>query len=126
MNVEADIMKTVLSTAAEWGLEQILDKPRVYTDLNAGWRMDENYVVPLDSPATDRDLKTLGLTFTPGLVVDFWTDDGDDAGNPDPLLFQGVIQFDESLQKWIAVTKWEDFLHASELKNAQVRELALV
>lgn len=119
-------MKTELSTATEWSMQHLLDKPRVYTDLNAGWQIDENYVVPLDSLATDRDFEALGLTLSPGLVVDFWTDDGDDAGNPDPLLFRGVIQFDERRQKWIAVTKWNGFQHASELKNTHALEPALV
>lgn len=102
-------------TSVRLNYQQLLDKPRVYADLNAGWKTGDNYFVPLNSRATQEDLRQLGLSLTPGLAVDFWTDDGDDAGNPDPLLFQGVIQFDEDTQSLVAVTAWSDFRNASEL-----------
>lgn len=95
--------------------QQLLDKPRVYADLNGGWRVEDEYVVPLNSSATENDLHTLGYRLMPGLVVDFWTDDGDDAGDLDPLLFQGVIQFDKETQHWVAVADWNGFQNASEL-----------
>ena len=112
-------------TSVQLNCQHLLDKPRVYADLSAGWTEGDNYIVPLNSRATESDLNLLGNALTPGLVVDFWTDDGDAAGNPDPLLFQGVIQFEESLQKWIAVTAWKEFQHASELKIAHALEPVL-
>ena len=98
-----------------------LDKPRVYADLNGGWRQGDHYTLTLDSSATERDLQRLGLTLVSGLTVDFWSDDGDDEGNPDPLLFQGVVEFDQARQKWVAVTRWHDFKHASDDKTASLK-----
>lgn len=108
-------------TSVRMKCRELLDKARVYADLNGGWRVEEEYVVPLNSSATENDLQILGYRLMPGLVVDFWTDDGDDEGNLDPLLFQGVIQFDEDTQRWIAVADWNGFQNASELDRTNAR-----
>ena len=101
-------------TSIRLNYQHLLDKPRVYADLNVGWRVGDNYIISLSSHATESDLRQLGHPLTPGLVVNFWTDDGDDAGNPDPLLFQGTIQFDEDTQNWVARVVWNDFHNASD------------
>lgn len=101
-------------TSVQLNCQHLMDKPRVYVDLNAGWPSGESYVVPIKSRATEDDLRQLGHSLTSGLVVDFWTDDGDGAGNPDPLLFQGRLEFDEDVQKWVAVADLDGFHHASE------------
>lgn len=106
-------------TSSETDFYPLLDKPRVYADLNGGWRDGDNYVLWLNSSATERDLRYFGHALTPGLVLDFWTDDGDDEGNLDPLLFQGKVGFDEEKQNWYAVASWNDFHNASELKGAE-------
>ena len=106
-------------TSSQLSCQDLVDKPRVYADLNAGWKAGDNYIVPLNSHATQSDLRQLGYSLTPGLAIDFWTDDGDDAGNLDPLLFQCIIQFDEDSQHWIAVAVWNDFSHASELDPSE-------
>ena len=98
-------------------VSESLDKPRVYADLNGGWKKEDKFIVPLNSRATDTDLHLLGHTLTPGLEVDFWTDDADDEDNLDPLLFEGVIQFDEDTQKWVAVADWNGFRNASEVNK---------
>ena len=105
-------------TSVQLNCHRFLDKPRVYADLNGGWRKEDKYIVPLNSRATDTDIHLLGYTLTPGLKVDFWTDDGDDEGNLDPLLFEGVVQFDEHEQKWVAVADWNGFRNASELNGS--------
>ncbi len=88
--------------------------------------MGDDYIIPLNSHATESDLRQLGHSLTPGLVMDFWTDDGDDEGSPDPLLFRGVIRFDEDSQNWVAVTGWNGFRNASGLKAAHAQEPSLV
>ena len=106
-------------TSIETGFYPLLNKPRVYADLNGGWRDGDNYILWLNSSATESDLQYLGYTLTPGLVLDFWTDDGDDEGNLDPLLFQGKTGFDEEKQTWYAIASWNDFHNASELKEIE-------
>ena len=110
------------------GVSIILDKPRIYADLNGGWRVRDKYVVPLNSRATESDMKLLGYAPTPGLILDFWTDDGDNENTLDPLLLEGVVQFDEDEQKWVAVTDWNGLRNASEIskpaETAQLHALA--
>ena len=118
-------METLTSDQLNW--QKLLDKPRVYADLNGGWRVGDEYIVPLNSRATEKDLQSLGHVLTPGLSVDFWTDDGDDEGNLDPLLFQGKVQFDEDTQKWVAVADWDGFHNASELnKSAETQHIDIL
>lgn len=112
-------------TSERLNCQHLLDKPRAYVDLNAGWPTESHYVFPINSRATETDLRALGFSLTPGVVADFWTDDRDGEGNPDPLLFQGVIEFNEDVQKWVGVADLNGFRNASELKNAGVQEPAL-
>ena len=109
-------------TSVQMNCHTLLDKPRIYADLNGGGRIEDKYIVPLNSSATMEDLHLLGYTLSPGLTIDFWTDDGDDDGNLDPLLFQGVIQFEENTQRWVAVAQWNEFHHASEIDKPDVQE----
>ncbi|MDQ2798731.1 MAG: hypothetical protein M3Y13_03700, partial [Armatimonadota bacterium] len=71
-------------TSVRLNCQHLLDKPRVYADLNGGGKIGDNYIVPLNSRATEADLRLLGHALSPGQMVNFWTDDGDDEGNPDP------------------------------------------
>ena len=109
-------------TSVQMNCHTLLDKPRIYADLNGGGRIGDKYIVPLNSSATMEDLHLLGYTLSPGLTMDFWTDDGDDDGNLDPLLFQGVIYFDNDTQHWVAVAQWDEFHHASEIDKTGVQE----
>lgn len=106
-------------TSIRLNCQQLLDKPRIYADLNGGWRSGDQYVVLLNSHATESDLRQPGYTLKPGLVLDFWTDDSDEDGNLDPLLFQGEVGFDEETQNWYVATSWGGFTHASELNQPQ-------
>lgn len=94
--------------------KKLLDKPRVYLDLNSGSRVGDSYIALLDSRATSADIRENGLILEEGLAVDFWSDDGDDNGRPNPLIFRGIVHFDESLAQWTAVMDWNSFTHVSE------------
>ena len=102
-------------THEDWQL--LLDKPRIYADLNGGYRDGELYIVRLDSHATQSDLQKRGVPVREGAEIEFWTDDGDSDGNPDPLLFTGTLHLDENIRQWVAVTKWAGFRSASELRH---------
>lgn len=64
---------------------------------------------------TYQDLHKYGITLREGLILDFWMDDEDDEGNPDPLYFQGELHHDETLQHWVAVVVRDNIYHVSEL-----------
>lgn len=107
-------------TPVDW--ERLLDRPRVYVDLNGGGRVGDTYIAPLDSRATAADLRQYGVTPQEGLRLHFWTDDGDEEGNPDPLLFTGSLHFSEEEGVWLAHMDWADFQHASEVREADRRQ----
>ena len=110
-------MGTLTSLVSSPGCEQLLDKPRIYQDLNSGGKVDDSYIVTLNNRDIVTDLKKSGTALREGMILDFWSDDGDENGNPDPLLFQGIVQFDTVVNQWVAIVDWNKFIHASDLKN---------
>ena len=105
--------------------EQLLDKPRMYVDLNAGGPDGSTFVVPLDS----RHLAQSEVTPCEGLTVALWTDDGDDQGNPDPMVFEGTLQRDPEERHrvwsgWVAVIPEESICHMSDSKAALLEPVA--
>ena len=105
--------------------QRLLDKPRIYADLNGGHRDGGVYVVRLDSRATEGDLQKQGVHVREGLRLDFWADDGDEDGNPDPLLFKETLRLDSDLHQWVAVAAWDGFQPASEVRQAHETAEAL-
>lgn len=105
--------------------ERLLDRPRVYVDLNGGGRVGDTYIASLDSRATAADLLKFGITPQEGMRLHFWTDDGDAEGNPDPLLFMGSLHFSEEEGVWMAHIDWNGFRNASEVRKSDKREKAL-
>jgi hypothetical protein len=45
---------------------------------------------------TTRDLKRYGITLREGLVLHLYMDDADDSGQPDNLIVDGVVHYDEA------------------------------
>jgi hypothetical protein len=68
----------------------------------------------LDRVGTIRDLAELGLTLTEGMTVPFWTDDGNDQGEVDNLLFEGTVHFDPAKKQWYAIIDQQSFRHQSD------------
>jgi hypothetical protein len=52
-----------------------------------------------------------------GLALTFYMDDGDDAGNPDDLLVDGIVEYDASAGRWVAAIDDKTFRHMSELRD---------
>ncbi len=83
-----------------------MDKPRgcVYLDpLNGRFTV-----------GTFKDLEQEKITPAEGITLHFWNDDADEAGNPDNLIFEGVIHFDETLGRWYAVIDKNSYRHESD------------
>ncbi len=92
---------------------------RVYADLNKWEEVNKQFRVILTTRGTHQDLQRYGITLEEGLTLDFWMDDGDANGNPDPLYFQGIVHYDEDAQHWVAVVVREEIRNASELRGAE-------
>jgi len=100
---------------------------RVYADLNKWEEVGGQFRVILTTRGTHEDLQKHGIRLEEGLVLDLWMDDGDGAGNPDPLYFQGTIHYDELKDYWVADVNPDEVRHASEQENVrQKAEPALV
>ena len=72
---------------------------------------------------TKRDLEKYGIVLTNGLNLTFYMDDADDDGNPDNLIFEGDVEFEEATQRWLAVVDWDDFKHASDFSESELERL---
>jgi hypothetical protein len=67
---------------------------------------------------TFADLEAEKIEPAPGMRLDFYCDDGNDKGEPDYLLFAGVIdQFPET-GDWHAIIEGDRFWHESDVQRA--------
>ena len=90
---------------------------RVYADLNKWEEVNGQFRVILTTLGTYNDLQRFNITLKEGLVLDFWMDDEDADGNPDPLYFQGTAHYDEDAQHWVAAVLRDEVRPASELNQ---------
>jgi hypothetical protein len=63
---------------------------------------------------TTRDLEQYGIVLEDRLALTFYMDDADDSGDQDDLLVNGVVEYDEAAQHWVAVIDETTFRHVSE------------
>jgi len=63
------------------------------------------------------DLEAEGIVPTPGMRLLFYTDDGNEEGERDYLLFTGVIDYDRDAGCWYAVIDEDSFCHESDLRG---------
>ena len=89
----------------------MLDSIRIYADFH---KVDDEGRLILSSYGTTEDLAKSGIELKEGLVLTFYSDDADDAGNPDDLIVQGVVRYDEALKQWVAVIDWNAIKHVSD------------
>ncbi|GIH05391.1 hypothetical protein Rhe02_34580 [Rhizocola hellebori] len=87
--------------------------PRIYAD---PLKTDDDGRLLLVTRGTRNDLQKYGIVLSDGLEVDFYTDDADDAGVRDDLLFSGVVHFDGELCAWVADIDWSRCRHASDVE----------
>jgi hypothetical protein len=88
---------------------------RIYVDfLNSGGQANQ---VVLDRSGTMEDLKRYAITLREGLVLHLYMDDADDSDQPDNLIVDGVVHYDEQLKQWVATYDPAAFKHESDLKR---------
>jgi hypothetical protein len=84
---------------------------RVYADFQ---NLDDHNRLRLTCAGTQQDLSRLGVELREGLLLPFYTDDADDAGRPDELRIDGVVQYNHDEGCWVAVVDWTMLRHASD------------
>jgi hypothetical protein len=63
---------------------------------------------------TKQDLMVSENPVKEGQVVSFYCDDEDDAGNPDPLIFEGTVHFDSERSEWYVIVHEDSYRHLSD------------
>lgn len=76
----------------------------------------------LDRLGTIKDLAESGMALTDGMRVGFWTDDADEQGKDDNLIFDGTVHFDPERQLWYALIDWKSFRHESDERSKSSTE----
>jgi hypothetical protein len=84
--------------------------PRVYADFQ---NLDDENRLRLVCAGTRRDLERQQIQLSEGMTLTLYTDDADDAGQPDELLADGVVQYNEQEKCWVAAIDWQAMRHRS-------------
>jgi hypothetical protein len=84
--------------------------PRVYADFQ---NLDDDNRLRLVCAGTRRDLERQQIQLSDGMTLTLYTDDADDAGHPDELLADGVVQYNEQEKCWVAAIDWQAIRHRS-------------
>jgi hypothetical protein len=88
--------------------------PRVYADFQ---NLDDENRLRLTCAGTRRDLERQGIELREGMNLTLYTDDANDNGQPDELLAEGIVEYNEAEKCWVARIDWQALRHASEEKN---------
>jgi hypothetical protein len=88
------------------------EEKRIYVDFQ---KIDNQRRLVLTCLGTIQDLARHGIELKEGLVLTFYSDDADEKGNPDELIVQGRVSYDEVQKHWTATIDWRAIRHVSEL-----------
>jgi len=88
-----------------------MSEPRIYADFQ---NLDDANRLKLTCRGTLQDLQRFGVQLRDGMRFTFYTDDADDEGRPDPMLIDGIVQFDAAQRCWVAAVDWTKLRHASQ------------
>lgn len=66
---------------------------------------------------TQKDLTRQGIELQEGMVLHLYSDDANERGERDDLVFDGVAHFDEESGIWTAIVDWGAIRHASEVDS---------
>jgi hypothetical protein len=89
----------------------VAGEPRTYAD---PMKTDDSGRLLLATVGTREDLSRYGIELRNGSRLNFWADDEDENGKPDPLVFSGVFRYSEDDANWVAELDGEGFAHLSD------------
>jgi hypothetical protein len=84
---------------------------KVYADFQ---NLDNQNRLRLTCAGTAEDLARQGIKLKEGMVLTLYMDDADDRGEPDELLAEGIVHYNEQEQSWVASIDWSAIRHASD------------
>ena len=77
---------------------------------------DEGHLI-LSCLGTHKDLAKYNITLENGIKLFFYSDDGDEFGNEDNLVVQGVVEYDKTHKRWVAIIDWDEIKNISKLST---------
>lgn len=92
----------------------------ICADIN---KYDDRRRILLTTVGTLHDLDRFKITLVDGLRLVFYSDDADEYGRPDNLVFEGTVEFDEARNRWVASIDWTNFRHMSDLRPDELSDL---
>ncbi len=92
-----------------------MSKPRIYADF---LKLDDLGRLILVCVGTIEDLEKNNIKLEQGLELTFYSNDGDDFGNTDKLLADGVVDYDKENERWVGIIDESTFRHESDEKLA--------
>ena len=96
-------------------------KPRIYADFQ---NLDDFNRLRLTCAGTQEDLAQQGVQLREDLVLTLYMDDADEQGQPDELVAEGVVHFNQEENCWVATIDWSALRHASEDRTRRSSEKA--
>lgn len=88
-----------------------MSQPRIYVDF---LKTDDDGRLVLTCMGTHRDLEAQALQLCDGLIVNVYSDDLDEHGQPDDLIAEGTVRFDAANQRWVLELDHASIRHASD------------
>lgn len=85
--------------------------PKIYADFQ---NLDDLNRLKLNCAGTAEDLRRHGIDLKEGLVLTFYTDDGNEQGDEDELRAEGTVHFNDEEQCWVGAIDWKALWHASD------------
>ncbi len=75
---------------------------------------------------THRDLVKYDITLENELKLFFYSDDEDEFGNEDNLVVQGVVGYDKTHERWVAIIDWDEIKNISRLSTEEKEKFGLL
>jgi hypothetical protein len=92
--------------------------PLVYADFQD---LDDENRLRLTCAGTRRDLERQRVELREGLPLTLYTDDATDEGQPDQLLADGIVQYNQGEKCWVAAIDWSAIRHESDVQKGNDR-----
>ncbi len=71
------------------------------------------------------DLAEYNIAFEEGMKLTFYSDDADNEGNRDDLVFEGKVEYDKQNERWTARINWDEIKNISQLSSDEKKKLGI-
>src|SRR5712691_8026363 len=105
----SDRLPRIRVDPADWS--KPMATPRVYADFQ---NLDDDNRLRLTCAGTRLDLERQKIELRQGMALTLYADDANDDGQPDELVAEGIVDYNDAEKCWVAAIDWQAIRHASE------------